>query len=84
MKQSSIVYSCPFFRWDEKLGVRCEGGRVRFPDGETRRLYIKSRCAHVPGWEHCTLAAALMGYYDRMDGRPRRGGEGAGHGAGEI
>ena len=29
---SHKTWACPFFRWDERLCVRCEGGCMSFPD----------------------------------------------------
>lgn len=31
---SHKTWACPFFRWDERLCVRCEGGCMSFPDRE--------------------------------------------------
>ena len=68
------TYCCPFYRWEEALSVHCEGGCVRFPDKETRNDYLDQYCSANPCWEHCSIAAALQGYYERMidNGRKRR------------
>ena len=34
MGYSNKTFACPFFTWDERLAVHCEGGRVTFPDKE--------------------------------------------------
>lgn len=68
------TYCCPFYRWEETLGVHCEGGCVRFPDKETRDAYLEKYCSANPCWEQCSIAAELQRYYERMDnhGRQRR------------
>lgn len=61
-------WKCPFFKWDEKLLVVCEGGRVIFPDEKAARDYFDRYCAHLPGWEGCCIAAVLSGFYERGGG----------------
>ncbi len=60
-------WACPFFRWDEKLRVVCDAGKVNFPDGVAKREYANEFCGSVKGWESCTMAAMLVHYYDRED-----------------
>ena len=59
------IWQCPYFKWDDKLLVVCEGGRVAFPDKETARRFFDQYCAHMPGWRSCSIAAALAGFYER-------------------
>ncbi|MEA4920642.1 MAG: hypothetical protein VB078_06970 [Clostridiaceae bacterium] len=56
---------CPFFKWDGKAEISCEGGRVKLPDGVTANEYMNTFCAG--DWRRCTIAAALLQYYDTED-----------------
>lgn len=64
---SHKTWACPFFRWDERMCVHCEGGKVDFPDMDTRGEYIDRYCASVPGWEKCTIASSLENFYERKE-----------------
>lgn len=64
------TWCCPFWRGEKKTEegryyVFCEGARLRFPDIGERKRYINERCAHVPGWEECTMAQHLLQRYER-------------------
>ncbi len=65
MGYSNKTFACPFFKWDERLCVHCEGGVVRFRDRREAMEYIDRYCASVDGWEKCSLARSLLGYYER-------------------
>lgn len=67
MGWSNRTWTCPFFKWDERLCVHCEGGRVRFPDGRAAAAYTSRYCASANGWKLCTLAAGLTEFYERED-----------------
>lgn len=58
-------WCCPFFTWDERLAFHCEGGKLEFPDWESRAAYADAYCAHVKDWKSCTVAASLLAFYDR-------------------
>lgn len=60
------AYICPYWKWEEKLAVHCEGGHLRFPDVRLKNSYVCRYCAHLPGWEGCTIAEAWGEYYDRQ------------------
>lgn len=62
---SSRRFQCPFFKWDERKKVHCEGGVVALPVPELRR-YMDRYCASLEGWKGCPLANALWEYYDRQ------------------
>ena len=64
---SNKTFACPFFKWDEKLAVHCEGGRVTFPDKEAALEYIDRYCGSPAGWRSCSVAASLLKYYERKD-----------------
>ena len=60
------AWTCPFFRWDEQTVVGCEGGKLRFPDKESAVEYMDAFCAsQTCDWKKCSVAAALLKYYDR-------------------
>lgn len=64
---SSKRFKCPFFRWDEKGKVHCEGGVVSLPRPELRR-YVEQYCANLQGWKQCPMARGMGEYYDRQSG----------------
>lgn len=67
MGYSNKTFACPFFKWDEKLCVHCEGGKVSFRDRQEATEYIDSHCACEGGWQKCSLACSLTRYYERTD-----------------
>lgn len=67
MGYSNKTFACPYFKWDEKLGVHCECGCVRFRDRREAKEYQDAYCASVHGWKHCTAAQSATKYFERMD-----------------
>ena len=67
MGWSNKTFTCPFFSWDERQAVHCESGRVIFPDREAAGAYIDRYCASPDGWRACSMAAALLDYYERTE-----------------
>lgn len=61
------VYCCPFYSWEEKHKVHCEGGVMNFLDAEAMREYISQYCAQNPGWKKCTVAQNLQNTYERVE-----------------
>lgn len=59
------TYECPFWRWEKRLCVNCEGGRIEFVDEQAREDYIGRYCASVEGWEACSIAQHLERVYER-------------------
>lgn len=59
------VYCCPFWRWEDKNMIRCEGGRANFQSAEHRELFINTYCASVRGWENCSIAKVLNEMYEK-------------------
>ena len=45
MMRESTCWCCPYYRYDNGRGVRCEGGRLKLPSGEAEREYIRTYCA---------------------------------------
>lgn len=64
---SNRTWACPFFTWDERLCIHCEGGRVCFRDKPEAAEYTARYCASPKGWKDCTLACSLLKYYDRTE-----------------
>ena len=64
---SHKTWACPFFRWDERLCVRCEGGCMGFPDREARAESADRYCANLQDGKSCTVAANLLKYYERTE-----------------
>lgn len=62
---SGRVWACPFFHWDEKKKVHCEGGGVSFQRKGTFVEYADRFCGQVNGWEKCTIARALIEQYEK-------------------
>ncbi len=62
---SNRNWCCPFFIWDERLAVHCEGGRLRFPDREAAEAYAARFCGGHVEWRGCTVARSLLRYYER-------------------
>ena len=64
---SHKTWICPYFQWDERRKVHCEGRCcVAFPDQKAYEEYTGAFCANRNGgWRRCTIAQALNGYYER-------------------
>lgn len=61
-------WACPFFRWDQRRRVACEGRcGVVMADREEAAAYMERYCASLNGWERCALARALLGRYERRE-----------------
>lgn len=64
---SNKTWTCPFFTWDERLAVHCEGGHIIFRDREEAVEYINRHCGCMDGWKDCTLARSKLRFYERTD-----------------
>ena len=72
MGWSNRTWTCPFFGWDDRTCVHCEGGRMDFPDRKAAAEYADRYCAHKSGWRECSVAASLLGYYERSTDAERK------------
>lgn len=78
---SRRVWACPFYRWDEKRRIHCEGGSVlAMPDRESYLAYARQYCGSASGWRGCSIARALERQWERAEegkhgGSPNGGGE---------
>ncbi len=64
---SHLSWACPFFKWDEKQAVHCEGGKLIHPDQRAGKAYAAAFCANTAGWRDCTVARGLLEYYKRKE-----------------
>lgn len=62
----SEIYCCPFFHWDAKECVQCEGCKVRHETREREFVdaYVHEYCADLNGWRRCTVARMLLRRYE--------------------
>lgn len=58
-------WECPFYAWDEKLAVHCEGGVIRLPDKQAMTDYIGRYCCG--DWRRCHIARTVSAYYERKE-----------------
>lgn len=68
---SSRIFECPFFRWDRKGEVHCEGGVVSLPPKELLE-YMNKYCGSIRGYHDCPIAMALFDYYERMERKEQK------------
>ena len=59
---------CPFFMGATKKRIVCEGeSTFIFPDKDSATQYMDEYCSNINGYCKCTLADALLKYYERID-----------------
>ena len=58
------VFACPYYLWESKSAVKCEGGTIRMPDGAAALDYFWTYCCDVSGWRRCTVARAISRHYE--------------------
>lgn len=66
MGYSNRTWACPYFKWDGKQKVTCEGGCVSLPKQEFSE-FVERFCASPSGWRDCPTAKALTRYYERTE-----------------
>lgn len=64
---SKLYWSCPFYKWDERLKIHCEGNRIAFHDQKGIQDYANQHCASPSGWKNCSIAKSLLEYYERKE-----------------
>jgi hypothetical protein len=67
---SNRIWCCPYFKWDKRQEVHCEGGAVAMTDRGLFLEYIERYCASVDGWQKCTIAQAMTKYYQESGDLP--------------
>ena len=63
------VFTCPYYGWETKSAVNCEGGKIRLPDAEAAREYFRTYCTDLNGWRRCTVARAITRHYEAGEAR---------------
>ncbi|MBQ3021936.1 MAG: hypothetical protein IJD91_01235 [Clostridia bacterium] len=51
---------CPYFSYeivknDARVGVKCKGATIRFPNKEARRMFVYPYCGSVKGFNECPV-----------------------------
>lgn len=65
MPYSNLYWSCPFYKWDERLCVHCEGGsKIVFHDQTSASLYFREYCTHTKDWTRCSIAQSIKRFYE--------------------
>ena len=67
MGYSHLIYCCPYYEWDGKTDMHCEGGKIAFPDRATAQMYFNTYCGDVDGWRRCTVARAITRFYETQE-----------------
>lgn len=67
MSNTRIYWTCPYYKWDDRQTVHCEGGRIGLPGREAERDYIRTYCADHLGWRRCSVARAVTRYYEAQE-----------------
>lgn len=67
MHWSRRVWMCPYYRFDDRLKVKCDAGTIKFPDRYAIVKFADDYCGNLPGWEKCPLAMCMNDYFDRME-----------------
>ena len=61
---SPAYFNCPFYSWNSREKVHCEGGDVSVGGAhEALREYQREYCCDVNGWRRCTVARMLLRHY---------------------
>lgn len=60
----STAFCCPFYGWDSKIAVTCEGGKIALPEHGATWQYMREYCADANGWRRCTVARMLLRHYE--------------------
>ena len=63
---SNRVFNCPYFQYDQRTRVHCEGGTISMPDRVSFIRWVNKYCCDVPNWEKCPIAQHLTEYYERI------------------
>ncbi|MBR1969604.1 MAG: hypothetical protein IKA17_04540 [Clostridia bacterium] len=57
------VIDCPFYKRESRKKIYCEGGILRFHNGELKNEYTTKYCANNACWKKCSAASSLTEYY---------------------
>lgn len=72
MHYSRRTWCCPYYRYDEKFAVHCEGGSVfKLKDREIFARHADHYCGNAKGWKHCPTADALTRLYEKQNNKTK-------------
>ena len=75
MGYSNKTWKCPYYRYDEKRAMHCEGhSTVRFPDRRSIQEYTTAYCASY-AYRNCTIAKMIDEYYTRKEREDKSNGK---------
>ena len=67
MHHSRRVWRCPYYKFDRKLEVHCEGGSVfRVADRAIFYEHANRYCSNAKHWERCQIAECLTKLYNKQ------------------
>ena len=56
------LFECPFYKWNEKRTIGCEGGRITI---ESKVAFLEFMETCETKWKSCPIARALMNDAER-------------------
>ena len=59
-------FICPYYMKSGQLSLRCEAGRILFPEAQSAREFYEDRCMSW-GYQRCCLARMLTQYYEDQE-----------------
>lgn len=63
MGYTNRYWMCPFYKWDEKNAIHCEGGSMIKLPKQALREYASCYCASQ-NWKMCTVCKAILKTYE--------------------
>lgn len=74
MGYSNRVWKCPFFRWDKREEIHCEGGHAKvFQHQRELAAWAREHCGKETGWEGCPIAQTLLCPKDETNRHDEKG-----------
>lgn len=68
MHYSRRTWCCPYYRYDEKFVVHCEGGSMfKLRDREIFADHADRYCGNAKDWTKCPTADALTKLYEKRE-----------------
>ena len=51
---------CPYYMWEirkntTRVGIKCQGATIRFPDAAARRMFVYPYCGSLKGYCNCPI-----------------------------
>lgn len=71
LHHSRRVWRCPYYRFDEKHAVHCEGGSIfRIRDKGIFYKHADMYCSDAKNWEKCQIAECMTKLYEKRENHP--------------